>query len=160
MKGYRIFLSVFAGIFLLNVGAASPLFWERFLLDINPTLVGTLSFLEFAWIAVNLPGVIYSGYNSVDAYKDYQAVNHSKGATKTDCIFAWGNFRKEAVNTAIQGGYLAIGIISALIPPPAVRQVATLASASMLVIFIGGSLLLSWCSWRGAVDRRKIKDDN
>ena len=147
-RSYGAVIAFFA-VNLINVGLL--------LQGINPTLFGTLSLLELLGILVNAPGVLYAAYNTWDARQDLKYVQREPGHSDEDCVIANGSYRRERVNLTFQAGLLSMGLVLAFVPPPAIPQVATAGSLAVIAIFLGGSLLLSWCSWRDHIDRKLLR---
>ncbi len=125
--------------------------------NINPTLVGSLSLLELLWLCINGPGALFSYFNFMESRADLKVVCDQKPPNPDDIRSAKYARRNERTLFIKQTMYFLAGILSAFTPPPISPQNLTTGSIIVTVVFIGGSLLNTYTSFKNRQDRRAAK---
>ena len=94
-----------------------------------------MTVLEIAWTALAVLGVYLSVLNSLESWRDYQALMGKQNGRRTIAI---GNIRREVVRVTISGLWLVIGAFAIVAPnrteeinPVAVVLVATSAGMAL-----------------------------
>ncbi len=120
----------------------------------NVTIIGPLSLLELIWLLVTLPGFIYSAGNYWDARLDMSALQNYGQGTIRDWLIARQRARHALAGACIEFLFVVFGVASAFTPnPTALSWLGYLLS----LVFIAGSLLLTWSARRDQQDRRRIR---
>jgi hypothetical protein len=75
--------------------------------------IGTVSYVEAAWLVTALGGLFLSGLNAWEAILDYKALNGRKNGRRRIDL---GTVRREALRGLVNAIFLGIGIVAAVTP--------------------------------------------
>jgi hypothetical protein len=120
---------------------------------LNPTLFGTLSVLEAAWLAINLTGLAYTWRNRGAAQRQYAYFRYSPD--QRDCLIAEVKLLVQNAFLVLQGAFVLVGLIAASTPSPKSEAAQSAAAITVLLLLLIGPAFLAWVSWR--VDRANEK---
>ena len=110
-------------------------------MNINPTLIGTLSLLELVWLTVNVVGASYTFGNERNANDAYQTAC-TPPTDEAEVKIAQSDRFMHRVIFPAQLAYLAMGLLFAFIPPRGGAVEASVISIVQLVLIFAGPVLL------------------
>jgi uncharacterized membrane protein len=142
---------------LIGTPALSIILVAAAMININPTIIGTLSLLELIWIVENGIGLLYSQRNLKDSWAEYKKVQAVQQVDPLELIVARNSRRVDLIVTTKQLLYLSIGLLSAAAPPPLRIPNQGLANIVAVMVFILGSGLLSYLSYSTRRDREDAR---
>jgi hypothetical protein len=125
--------------------------------EINPRVYGTASFLEVLWVVVNGAGVGFSIANLRRSQGEYREVCRELVPDQHEIIVAAGARRVDLIVLVKQTMYLLVGLVFVFTPPPAVQRVYTVVEAMTVLVFIGGSLMLTYLGFAANDDRAAFR---
>lgn len=75
--------------------------------------LGTVSWIELAWLVTAIVGLFLSHLNGWEAILDFRALNGRKNGRRRIAV---GSIRREALRGVVNAIFLGIGIVAALVP--------------------------------------------
>lgn len=118
--------------------------------------IGDASWIEILWSAVSLLCLIANAGALVEAWGDRNAVR-LRGINGARKITARKAVRTELVRSLIQAGFLGIGVLAMLTPPP-IRESVSRNSVIFGLVFVAMEVALATVSILDSYDTRRLND--
>lgn len=107
--------------------------------------IGSVSWIELAWMLTAIAGLYLSGLNAWEAILDYRALGGKRNGRRR---IALGTVRREAVRGVVNALFLGVGIVAAATPAnPQATPLGVAVSVALLIASVAYNM-------NSALDRR------